>query len=197
MWIFKTEWFKLVLALAIAGSIVGLLWYAQWQAKTLTEEHAKELKENPGTENTTLENYELKEVDADNHLRWILTAATGVVDSATRDVTLTKISVKYMDGPKIKMEVVAPMGKTNDKAQTVTLTATPQQKVIAKGEEGKSSLETQKLELNKKNQFTATGGVNIVMTGVAKVTGDRATGKFAKSELESLIIRGNTHSIIQ
>ncbi|MBX9673046.1 MAG: LPS export ABC transporter periplasmic protein LptC [Candidatus Obscuribacterales bacterium] len=197
MWIFKTEWFKLVLALAIAGSIVGLLWYAQWQAKTLTEEHAKELKENPGTENTTLENYELKEVDADNHLRWILTAATGVVDSATRDVTLTKISVKYMDGPKVKMEVVAPMGKTNDKAQTVTLTATPQQKVIAKGEEGKSSLETQKLELNKKNQFTATGGVNIVMTGVAKVTGDRATGKFAKSELESLIIRGNTHSIIQ
>jgi len=102
-----------------------------------------------------------------------------------------------MDGPKVKMEVVAPMGKTNDKAQTVTLTATPQQKVIAKGEEGKSSLETQKLELNKKNQFTATGGVNIVMTGVAKVTGDRATGKFAKSELESLIIRGNTHSIIQ
>ena len=197
MWIFKTEWFKLVLALAIAGSIVGLLWYAQWQAKTLTEEHAKELKENPGTENTTLENYELKEVDADNHLRWILTAATGVVDSATRDVTLTKISVKYMDGPKVKMEVVAPMGKTNDKAQTVTLTATPQQKVIAKGEEGKSSLETQKLELNKKNQFTATGGVNIVMTGVAKVTGDLATGKFAKSELESLIIRGNTHSIIQ
>ncbi|MBN9394388.1 MAG: LPS export ABC transporter periplasmic protein LptC [Candidatus Melainabacteria bacterium] len=197
MWIFKTEWFKLVLALAIAGSIVGLLWYAQWQAKTLTEEHAKELKENPGTENTTLENYELKEVDADNHLRWILTAATGVVDSATRDVTLTKISVKYMDGPKVKMEVVAPMGKTNDKAQTVTLTATPQQKVIAKGEEGKSSLETQKLELNKKNQFTATGGVNIVMTGVAKVTGDRATGKFAKSELESLIIRGNTHAIIQ
>lgn len=197
MWIFKTEWFKLVLALAIAGSIVGLLWYAQWQAKTLTEEHAKELKENPGTENTTLENYELKEVDADNNLRWILTAATGVVDSATRDVTLTKISVKYMDGPKIKMEVVAPMGKTNDKAQTVTLTATPQQKVIAKGEEGKSSLETQKLELNKKNQFTATGGVNIVMTGVAKVTGDRATGKFAKSELESLIIRGNTHAIIQ
>ena len=197
MWIFKTEWFKLVLALAIAGSIVGLLWYAQWQAKTLTEEHAKELKENPGTENTTLENYELKEVDADNHLRWILTAATGVVDSATRDVTLTKISVKYIDGPKVKMEVLAPMGKTNDKAQTVTLTATPQQKVIAKGEEGKSSLETQKLELNKKNQFTATGGVNIVMTGVAKVTGDRATGKFAKSELESLIIRGNTHSIIQ
>ena len=59
MWIFKTEWFKLVLALAIAGSIVGLLWYAQWQAKTLTEEHAKELKENPGTENTTLENYEI------------------------------------------------------------------------------------------------------------------------------------------
>jgi len=197
MWIFKTEWFKLVLALAIAGSIVGLLWYAQWQAKTLTEEHAKELKENPGTENTTLENYELKEVDADNHLRWILTAATGVVDSATRDVTLTKISVKYMDGPKVKMEVLAPMGKTNDKAQTVTLTATPQQKVIAKGEEGKSSLETQKLELNKKNQFTATGGVNIVMTGVAKVTGDRATCKFAKSELESLIIRGNIHSIIQ
>jgi hypothetical protein len=197
MWIFKTEWFKLVLALAIAGSIVGLLWYAQWQAKTLTEEHNKELKENPGTENTTLENYELKEVDADNHLRWILTAATGVVDSATRDVTLTKISVKYMDGPKVKMEVIAPMGKTNDKAQTVTLTATPQQRVIAKGEEGKSSLETQKLELNKKNQFTATGGVNIVMTGVAKVTGDRATGKFAKSELESLIIYGNTHSIIQ
>jgi len=51
------------------------------------------------------------------------------------------------------------------------------------------------LELEKKNQFKATGGVNIAM-GVAKVTGNYATGRFGKKELEDLKIIGNTHAII-
>jgi hypothetical protein len=53
----------------------------------------------------------------------------------------------------------------------------------------------EKLELEKKNQFKATGGVNIAM-GVAKVTGNYATGRFGKKDLEDLKIIGNTHAII-
>lgn len=196
-WFFKSEWFKLALALGIAGSIVGLLWYAQWQAKVETEEHEALVKAHPMTSNVTVDNYELKEVDENNHVKWQLTAKTGVMDSATRDVILTNVRVCYFDGEKIKMEVQAPTGKANDKTQIVKLSSSANEKVIAKGEEGKSLLETQVLELNKKNQFTATGGVNIVMAGVAKVTGNEATGNFAKSALEHLIIRGNTHSVIQ
>ena len=58
-------------------------------------------------------------------------------------------------------------------------------------------METSRLELTKKNGFKATGGVNIVWSGVAKVTGDYATGVFGKKELEDLKIIGNTHAIIQ
>lgn len=193
---FKSEWFKLVLALSILGGIVGLLWYAQYQAKIEQDAYDREKKEHPTASQISLDKYELKEVDDQNRLRWKLTANSGVFEK-DNNVRLTGINVQYFDGDVVKMEVVAPRGTANQTEKTVNLESDPKTRVMAKGQEGKSSMETNKLKLTKKNQFEATGGVNIVWSGVAKVTGDRATGSFGKADLEDLKIIGNTHAIIE
>jgi hypothetical protein len=47
-----------------------------------------------------------------------------------------------------------------------------------------------------KNQFLASGGVNIIWPGVAKVTGNEATGSLKSTDLKNLTIKGNTHAAI-
>jgi hypothetical protein len=191
----KSDWFKLVLALSILGGIVGLLYYAQWSA-TIEEKKFKEQRDaNPTASNIAFTNYELKEVDDANHVRWILNAKTGTLIKDTKDVNLSGISMKFLDGDAVKMLISAPVGRANTETRHVELSSGQGQRVIAEGEEGKSRMEMEKLELEKKNQFKATGGVNIAM-GVAKVTGNYATGRFGKKELEDLKIIGNTHAII-
>ncbi|MFA6210129.1 MAG: LPS export ABC transporter periplasmic protein LptC [Candidatus Obscuribacterales bacterium] len=191
----KSDWFKLVLALSILGGIVGLLYYAQWSA-TIEEKKFKEQRDaNPTASNIAFTNYELKEVDDANHVRWILNAKTGTLIKDTKDVNLSGISMKFLDGDAVKMQISAPVGRANTETRHVELSSGQGQRVIAEGEEGKSRMEMEKLELEKKNQFKATGGVNIAM-GVAKVTGNYATGRFGKKELEDLKIIGNTHAII-
>lgn len=191
----KSDWFKLILALSILGGIVGLLYYAQWSA-TIEEKNFKAQRDaNPTASNIAFTNYELKEVDDANHVRWILNAKTGTLIKDTKDVNLSGISMKFLDGDAVKMMISAPVGRANTETRHVELSSGQGQRVIAEGEEGKSRMEMEKLELEKKNQFKATGGVNIAM-GVAKVTGNYATGRFGKKELEDLKIIGNTHAII-
>ncbi len=192
----KSDWFKLVLALGILGSIVGLLFYAQYESKVEQEQYEKDRKLHPMAEKITIDNYELKEVDDFNHMKWRLHAKTAVLEPVSKDVVLTMINVEYFDEGKVKMTVIAPHGVCNQVTHVVKLKCGPNINVVAMAEEGKSRLETKDLELTKKNQFIATGGVNINMSGVAKVTGDKATGVFGKSELQDVKITGNTRSII-
>lgn len=191
----KTDWFKLVLALSILGGIVGLLYYAQWSA-TIEEAKFKAQREaNPTASNIAFTNYELKEVDDANKVRWILNAKTGTLIKDSKDVNLSGISMKFLDGDQVKMLISAPVGRANTETRRVELCSGQGQRVVAEGEAGKSRMDMEKLELEKKNQFKATGGVNIAM-GVAKVTGNYATGRFGKKDLEDLKIIGNTHAII-
>jgi len=192
----KSEWFKLVLALGILGSIVGLLFYAQYESKVEQAQYEKDKAAHPMAEKITIDNYELKEIDDFNHMKWRLQAKSAVIEPVTKDVNLTMINVEYFDEGKVKMKVMAPQGVCNQVSHEVKLRGGSNINVVAMAEEGKSRLETKDLELTKKNQFIATGGVNINMSGVAKVTGDRATGVFGKSELQDVKITGNTRSII-
>jgi hypothetical protein len=192
----KSDWFKLVLALSILGSIVGLLVFAQYEAKEEDRKYAIERKLHPMAEKITIDNYELKEVDDFNHMKWRLQAKSAILEPVTKDVILTLVNVEYYDEGKVKMKVIAPKGVVNQNTHAVKLDCMPKINVVAEGEEGKSRLETKSLELTKKNQFIATGGVNINMSGVAKVSGETATGVFGKSELQDVKIVGNTHSIV-
>jgi hypothetical protein len=66
---------------------------------------------------------------------------------------------------------------------------------MAEGEKGKGTLIAEVVELDKKNQFTASGGVNIV-SEVAKVTGKTATGVISKNGMSDFKIIGGTHASI-
>ncbi len=193
--IFKSDWFKLVLALSILGVIVGLLYYAKWSATIQEAEFEANKKANPTASNVSFDKFELKEVDEHYKTRWLLSAKTGTIISNTKDVALTGITMKFFDGDKIKMHVTAPTGVVNQKSLYVQLNSASGQRVTASGMEGKSMMDMEKLELEKKNQFKASGGVNIAM-GVAKVTGDHATGRFAGTSFQNVKIVGNTHAII-
>jgi len=190
----KSDWFKLLLALILAV-LFGLLYYAKWSATIQEKEFDAQKKAHPTASNVSFNNYELKEVDEHYKTRWLLNAKTGTIQRDTKDVALTEISMKFFDGDKIKMHVTAPVGSVNQKSMYVCLSSGPGQKVTALGMEGKSCMEMEKLELEKKNQFKASGGVNIAM-GVAKVTGDHATGRFAGTSFQDVKIIGNTHAII-
>jgi LPS export ABC transporter protein LptC len=194
--IVKSEWFKFVLAAGILGSIVGLLWFAQREANIETEKYNKEIKAHPMAQMITIDDYELREVDDFNNIKWKLQAHQGILEPNTKDVRLTMINVEYYDAGKVKMKVMAPKGVCNQITRLVYLDSDKKNKVVAEGEEGKSRLETTKLELRKNNQFMATGGVNINMSGVAKVSGDFASGVFGKSELQDVKIVGHTHATI-
>lgn len=196
MWIFKTDAAKFILALGILGTLVGLMFYAQNMANRIEKEAAEERKNNPTAETTSIDNYELKEIDDFNHIRWILKARRAVMEKDRRFL-LDSINMQYFDEGKEKMHLVAPIGVANEATKQIQLDSTAQQKVICEGQERKSRLETTKLELTKKNQFIASGGVTIDWTGVAKVTGDHATGVIGKADLEDLKIVGHTHTILQ
>jgi lipopolysaccharide assembly outer membrane protein LptD (OstA) len=160
------------------------------------ESYQREQKQNPLQDKVTIDNYQLKEVDDSNHVRWQLMAKSGTMHAATKDVNLEKVMVEYFDGPKLKMRLSAPSGLANESTRKIRLDANKQARVIAEGEQGKGRMEASKVELTKKNQFEATGGVNIDMPGVAKVTGNHAVGEFGKGGIQKLRIIGNTHSIV-
>lgn len=187
---------KFVLAVSIPCGLVGLVYYAQKEATVQSEEYDKNQKERPMADKITIDNYALKEVDENNQIRWQLTAKTGVLEPSNKDVNLTDIKVEYFNGKTLKMRIVAPIGTTNEVTHIVQLLSGDKGgRVICEGDEGKSRMEADKVELNKKNQFTATGGVNIVWPGVAKVSGKVATGTMGK-KMDNIKISGNTHATI-
>ena len=169
------------------------------QSKVEVANFTKESKEHPNNGNTTVDNYELKEIDDSNAIKWILTARRGVMPDGkgAKDVLLSGVDMKYMDAGAVKMRMTAPDGVANETTHVVNLKSDPKQRVIADGGEGKGRMEANTVELTKRNQFIANGNVNINLPGVAKVTGDKATGALEKTaELKNFIILGHTHALI-
>ena len=187
---------KLLLALGILFGIVGLIYYAHQKADVELNQFSKEQKKEDASEAITIDNYELKEVDAENALHWKLSAKKGVLEPNTKDVKLVDVEVNYYKEKKVGMHLQAPVGTANELTRIIVLNSLGDKKVRVNGDEKQAQIETSKLELTKNNQFLATGGVNIVMPGVAKVSGKTAEGKFTQTNLDSFVIRGNTHATI-
>lgn len=194
--IFNHPYFKFFLALAIPSTILGLWFYAKYTAEQEVGITTEQIKKNPINDKIMVDDYQLKEIDDLNHLRWRLSAAQGVTDPKTRDVALRAVNVDYFDKGKVKMHLSAPLGLANEGTKAVELDSHENQRVQCIGEEGKAKLEATKVELIRKNDFMATGGVNILWPGVAKVKGDRAEGSLASTDLKKLKIVGNTHALI-
>lgn len=194
--IFNRGTLKLVLALTIPILIVWAFIYSQHQANEEVKKFKAEQKTNPTANQITVSNYELKEVDDSNHIRWQLLAAEGVADQSNQGVMLKDVKVEYFDGPTVKMRLRAPQGLAHEANRYVKLSGCAADPVLAEGEAGKSRLGAQVVELTKKNQFAASGGVTIVWPEVAKVTGLSASGTIDGSDLRNLKIVGNTHAEI-
>jgi lipopolysaccharide export system protein LptC len=164
----------------------------------MIKESDEEMNKHPLTEQTTVDNYELKEIDDHNNIKWQLVAKRGVMTSdGSKDVMLDHVFLKYYDGKILKMSITAPSGIANENTHIVKLNSDQKQRVVAENGTNHGRLEASKVVLNKRNEFVATGGVNIVMPGVAKVTGSRAEGALEKdSELKNFKMFGHTHAII-
>jgi hypothetical protein len=191
------KWIKLAVALAIPAGFAGLFIYSQKQADVEVNKYNDFQKAHPPAEKITLDNYELKEIDDANNLKWHLEAKEGTMEPVTKDVDLKEVKLKYFDGTKVKMSLCAPTGVANEITHLVLLTASPKQLVECEGTEGSAKLLAKKVELDKKNDFTATGGVTIIYPGIAKVTGNTCTGSLAHdTDLKNFKIVGNTHATI-
>jgi hypothetical protein len=188
---------KLVLALSIPIGLTALFVYSQRQADVEVEEYKKFQKAHPRAENISVDHYELKEMDDANQTRWRLNADTGTMKADTRDVDLKTVTMKYYDGGKVKMSLSAPAGLANESTKVVKLNAIGDKLVQCVGEDGKAQLNAKKVELTKKNDFIATGGVTILYPGVAKVSGSEVIGSLEKSgELKNFTIKGGAHAVI-
>jgi hypothetical protein len=155
--------------------------------------------QNPTTQQPVIHNYAMKEIDGANNIRWQLKAKQGQFMPNGQDVQLSYVTVEYYDAATkaMKMRLIAPSGFANTATKYVKLNGDSHQKVEADGEGGKSKLLAETVELTKKNQFNATGGVIIDWPGVAKVSGNSATGSTNMSAgPKDFKIIGNTHAEI-
>lgn len=194
--VFSKGTLKLIAALAIPAGLIYFWMYSNEQAKVEMESYDKEQKANPLQDTVRIENYVLKEVDDSNRIRWQLQAKAGIMHPVSKDVDLEQVLVEYFDGPTLKMRLKAPKGIANETTRMVKLDCDKKDRVIAEGETGKGSMTASRVELSKKNQFAATGDVNIIMPEVAKVRANTATGAFGGSGFKNLKVSGNTHSIV-
>ena len=159
---------KIIVALAVPTVIAWLFIYSQQMASEQVREFKVEQSKDPSADRITLDNYELKEVDDQNRIRWQLVSKKGSMDPSTQEVTLQEVKVRYYKGDDIEMTLDAPSGLANEGTRYIRLNGDKQRKVIAEGEGGKAQLTANIVELTKKNQFKATGGVNIVWPKVAQ-----------------------------
>lgn len=197
--VFRKSTIKLFVALAIPASIAWFFWYSQQQADYEVKQYQKEQKENPTSEKLTIKNYAMKEIDDLNRIRWQLTAAEGNLMPNGKDVQLDDVKVEYYDATtrELKMRLLAPFGTANQETKYVKLESKDGKPVVADGQGGKSKFTCKTVELIKKNQFLATGGVIIEWPGVAKVSGDSASGLTdLSSGPKNFKVVGNTHAEI-
>ena len=80
-----------------------------------------EIKNNPLSSGINVTNYELKEVDDFNNIKWQLVAKKGSLAENNKDVELDNVTVRYFDGPNVKMSITAPVGHANQDTKYVKL----------------------------------------------------------------------------
>ncbi len=194
--IFNRSTYTLLAALSVPVLFYVFWNYANNQANMMVKETSGAIKKNVNQDKISVDDYNLKEVNDSNEVKWLLAAKTGVIDPVTKDVNLDTVHVDYFDGATLKMRISSPIGLANENTHMVKLFAQGGKRVEAQGEGGKAKLDAQKIELMEKNQFLASGGVNIIWPGVAKVTGNEATGSLKSTDLKNLTIKGNTHAAI-
>lgn len=197
--VFNKNVLKLLAALSIPAGIAWLFFYSQHLAEIEVDSYKKEQKLNPVNEKTIIENYAMKEIDDLNRIRWQLVAKKGTVMPNNKDIELVEVNVEYYDPAtrELKMRLIAPFGEANQQTKYVKLQSRDGKKVIAEGQGGKAKLIANVVELIKKNQFLASGGVIIDWPGVAKVTGDSASGLTdLSSGPKDFKVIGNTHAEI-
>ena len=192
-WVRNT--FKFVAALSIPVGLMSFYYHSKTQADRDWIETHKIIAANKTADQIRIENYELKEVDDNNQVRWELSAKSAST-SDRKKYEIKSIQVKYYDGANVKMFMSAPFGKVDEASRFVTLTSDKSHRVRGEGEGGKSVFEAQTVELDKNNKFFATGGVIIEWTDSAKVTGNEAHGKLDKSGLQEVKVCGHTHAVI-
>jgi hypothetical protein len=189
---------KLIAALAVPASIGWFFYYANQQANMEVEQFKKEQKDNPIAERVEIKNYGLKEVDDSNQILWQLIAKTGSVDPNGHDVSLEDVKVEYFDKltHALKMRLTAPIGQANQQTRAVKLFGKDNIYVVAEGG-NQSRFQCKQVELIKKNQFLASGGVIIDWPGVAKVSGNSASGSTdLGAGPKDFKVMGNTHALI-
>lgn len=187
---------KFVLAIGILLGLSGFIYFAHQQATVEWEAFEKdESNKDSMTNEIRIDNYELKEVDDNEQLKWILSAKSGILEPKTKDVNLKEIVVKYFNEGEVSMTISAPQGIANELTRKILLTSNKTAKVMGIGAKKNTKLITDKLELTKINQFSASGGVNIEWPGVAKVTGKTAEGVMSPTKfVDKLVLRGDVHA---
>lgn len=191
---------KLVGALAVPLLIAYAFWYSKQEAEREWSHWKTDQLNNPTTQQPVIKDYTMKEIDGENHLRWQLKAREGTIMPNGQDVNLSYVTVEYFDSATkaLKMRLDAPAGTANATTKYVKLQGDGKQRVHAEGEGGKSKFVADTVELTKKNQFNATGGVIIEWPGVAKVSGNSAFGSTNMSAgPKDFKIVGNTHAEFQ
>ncbi len=178
---------------------IGIVWAFLWAQHNADEQYrveTKAMKDHPTSQGTQVKDYEFKEVDDTNTVKWQLVAKTGKASSDNKLVDVEDVTMRFFDGPNVKMSVTAPIGNVNADTRDVNLNSKNGHRVKGEGDGGKSKFEAESIQLDKKNQFKAAGGVIIEWTEVAKVTGNQATGKLDKGSFQNVKIVGHTHAVI-
>lgn len=197
--IFNMSTLKLVAALAIPGFIIWFFVDSQNQANKAVEEFQHEQRDLPHEDKVVIKNYAIKEVDDNNSVRWQLCAKSGEALPDSKEVHLDDVQVEYFDvaTKTLKLKLTAPIGSADEASHVVKLVGGKGREVIAEAEGGKNRFQCHQVELIKRNEFLATGGVIIDWPGVAKVMGNSASGNIEMGTApKNLKITGNTHTLI-
>ena len=133
--IFNRNALKLVAALAIPSSIAYFFYFSQQQANRELEQYKKEQATHATSEELVVNDYEMKEVDDSNRLRWLLKSHEGKLMPNGQDVELKGVKVEYYDPTTkaLKMSITAPLGVANQTTKYVKLNADKTGRVIADG----------------------------------------------------------------
>src|SRR5579883_760443 len=142
--VFHRYW-KYGVALAIPSLIVWAWFSAKNAADIEMTKYKAEQANNPTTKNVIVKDYELKEVDDSNRIRWQLKAKQGkVLGDTNSQVALEGVTMIYKDPEtgETKMSLMAPEGEANQVTRFVRLTGKGKDRVSAIGQGGKAQMIT-------------------------------------------------------
>src|SRR5271170_6543461 len=131
------RYWKLVVALSIPVFVAWGFIHAQEEAKKLIDQYQRDQKADPTAENLYIKNYEMKEVDGQNHTRWHLKADGGkAIGDTNQQVALEGVTMDYLDQDTqaVKMRLMAPAGEANQMTKYVKLISQGKNRVEAKGQ---------------------------------------------------------------